>query len=308
VEGVDYAWQRPTVARLVAAGKRFACRYVGPGSEGKQLDRAEARALSAAGIAIVANAEGADGGMLGGRPVGRSWAREAHDHAVACGMWPPRPIYLSCDFDVTARQWPAVREALAGAAEVLGHGRVGLYGSYRAISWAVRDHAAAWLWQTYAWSSNPDETINWHPRAHLRQYRNEVALGGGIVDLDRSMVADFGQWMIGDDMTPEQAQELKDIWYAHFVYDNAAIRPPRTIIGRILSLQAQTTALQGVVEQLAGVIAAGGGTVNTAEILAGVDERLAVYRAGVEDDARDMVGAPSGVEAEAVDADTPEPR
>ncbi|HEX6682847.1 MAG TPA: DUF1906 domain-containing protein [Candidatus Limnocylindrales bacterium] len=193
IEGVDYAWSRPNIGQLAAAGKRFACRYGGPGSSGKQLDPGEAQALSAAGIAIVANAEGAADGLLGGFSVGVSWARDADQHFRACGMPPGRPIYLSVDFDVQSGQWPPVANALRGAASVLGAGRVGVYGGRRAIEWARRDGVAQWFWQTYAWSSGV-----WVPGSHIQQYANGVNFGGATIDLDRALVTDFGQWKIGE--------------------------------------------------------------------------------------------------------------
>jgi hypothetical protein len=202
VEGVDYAWSRPNIAQLAAAGKVFACRYGGPGSSGKQLDPAEARALSAAGVAIVANAEGAADGLLGGWNAGVSWARDAEQHFAACGMPAGRPIYLSVDFDVASGQWSAVREALRGAASVIGASRVGVYGGRRAIEWARRDHVAAWFWQTYAWSSGV-----WVPGNHIEQYRNGVALAGATLDLDRALAADFGQWTIGDDSVDQYHED-----------------------------------------------------------------------------------------------------
>jgi Domain of unknown function (DUF1906) len=198
---VDSAFDRPSVAGLVAAGKQFACRYVGPGSAGTHLDPPEAHALSAAGITIVANAEGAGDGLLGGFAVGQSWAQSAHAQAVACGMPADRPIYLSVDFDVTSAQWPAVRDALHGATAVLGLNRVGVYGGYNAVVWAVRDNAARWFWQTFAWSDG-----RWHPAAHIQQYRTRVALAGGTVDLNRSMNPDVGQWQIGD-------EDMADVYY-----------------------------------------------------------------------------------------------
>lgn len=206
MEGVDYAWSRPDIGQLAAAGKRFACRYGGPGSSGKQLDPAEARALSAAGIAIVANAEGAADGLLGGWSAGVAWASDAEAHFRACGMPPDRPIYLSVDFDVQSGQWGSVAGALRGAASVLGAGRVGVYGGRRAIEWARRDGVARWFWQTYAWSSGV-----WVPGNHIEQYRNGVYLAGATLDLNRAHPSDFGQWMIGDDMTPEQDQILRGI-------------------------------------------------------------------------------------------------
>lgn len=215
VEGVDYAWSRPDVTALAAAGKVFACRYGGPGSDGKQLDPAEARALSAAGVAIVANAEGATNGLLGGWSAGVSWARDAEAHFAACGMPPGRPIYLSVDFDVQSGQWAAVAQALRGAASVLGgvH-RVGVYGGRRAIEWARRDGVAAWFWQTYAWSSGV-----WVPGNHIEQYRNGVALAGATLDLDRALRGDFGQWTNGEDEMEQTDPLIKPTGAARSVGD-----------------------------------------------------------------------------------------
>lgn len=215
VEGVDYAFPpRPSPASLVAAGKHFAVRYGGPGSSDKQLDPAEAEDLKTHGLWIVANAEGSAGGLAGGFAVGASWARTADAHFKACGMPDDRPIYLSVDFDVTALGWPAVRDALSGAASVIGFARVGVYGGRRAIQWARRDEVAAWFWQTYAWSGGV-----WEPGNHLEQYRNGVTIGGADCDLNRAMQADYGQWQpgggnygpIGGDMTPTEHNWLYNL-------------------------------------------------------------------------------------------------
>jgi len=217
IEGVDYAWSRPNIGQLVEARKYFACRYGGPGSSGKQLDPAEARALSAAGVAIVANAEGAADGLLGGWSVGVSWASSAEAHFAACGMPPGRPIYLSVDFDVQSGQWPAVASALRGAASVLGAHRVGVYGGRRAIELARRDGVAQWFWQTYAWSSGV-----WVLGNHIEQYRNLVELAGAILDLDRALASDFGQWMTGgQEMTPAEHYWLYNT--AQITYAFAAV-------------------------------------------------------------------------------------
>jgi hypothetical protein len=201
VEGVDYAFSQPSTAALVAAGKRFACRYGGPGSAGKQLDAAELAALSAAGIAVVANAEGAADGLKGGYAAGRSWAADADQYFRALGMPADRPIYLSVDFDASSSHWPALDAAMDGAASVLGRDRVGVYGGYRVIAHfaSMKDRLATWYWQTYAWSAG-----RWHPAAHIQQYRNGVTIGGADCDLNRAMVSDYGQWTTGDDMTPAE--------------------------------------------------------------------------------------------------------
>lgn len=188
VEGVDYADARPSTAGLVRAGKKFVVRYGGPGRTSKQLDATELRSLLAAGLSVVANAEGAANGYRG-RAVGRAWAQQAEEHFRALGMPTDRPIYFSVDWQADSGDWADIDAALRGSAEVIGAGRVGVYGGYNTIAHCAAAKTARWLWQTYAWSGG-----KWHPAAHLQQYRNGVTVAGGDCDLDRAMVADYGQW------------------------------------------------------------------------------------------------------------------
>lgn len=198
--GVDYAFPpHPNITQLANVGKTFACRYGGPGSASKQLTLDEAKALNAAGLTVVANAEGSTAGLTGGFNVGAAWARDAEAHFATCGMPRGRPIYLSVDFDVQASQWASVATALRGAASVIGLNRVGVYGGRHAIEWARRDNVATWFWQTYAWSNG-----FWVPGNHIEQYQNDVVVAGASVDLDRSLKSDFGQWTVnGAEMETE---------------------------------------------------------------------------------------------------------
>jgi hypothetical protein len=200
--GVDYAFPpRPDITALAAAGFKFACRYGGPGTRDKQLDAAEANSLAAAGISVVSNAEGAADGLGNGWAVGVSWAKTADYWFKSCGMPADRPIYLSADFDVTVEDWPAVAEALKGAASVIGVARVGVYGSYNVMRWAARDGVAKWYWQCFAWSYG-----RWAPGNHIEQYRNGVTIGGADCDLNRALQDDYGQWMPG--RTPTKGSKM----------------------------------------------------------------------------------------------------
>lgn len=107
------------------------------------------------------------------------------------------------------------------------------------------------------------------------------------------------------DMTPGEAQQLKDIWFAMFAAD-APGRPAASIAGRIAIMGQQVAAQNAVIEQLAKVIRDGGGSVDTAAILRGVDERLAAQRAQVEADTRDAVADALEGGAPAVRADAAE--
>lgn len=205
IEGVDYAFPpHPSPASLVAAGKQFVVRYGGPGTEDKWVHADEAQALAAAGLWIVANAEGSAAGLANGFNAGVSWAQSADTWFRGIGMPRDRPIYFSVDFDTDSGDWSQLEAAMDGAAAVIGRDRVGVYGEYSIVAHLHGTGRAAWSWQTYAWS-----TGRWYVGNHLEQYKNGVSIGGADCDLNRAMQADYGQWMpggdygpIGGDMTP----------------------------------------------------------------------------------------------------------
>ena len=114
-EGVDYSFARPSPSGLRNAGKKFAVRYGGPGSDSKHLHAAELAALRAVGIDVVANAEGAAGGYIGAA-AGKSWAQSAEAHFRALGMPADRPIYFSVDFDAGPAHFPGIDAALRASA------------------------------------------------------------------------------------------------------------------------------------------------------------------------------------------------
>lgn len=203
IEGVDYSFARPSPQGLYNAGKRFAVRYGGPGSDGKQLTAGELAALRAAGLDVVANAEGSAGGY-NDADTGRSWAASAEGAFRGLGMPADRPIYFSADWDASASDMAGIDAALRGSAAVIGAARVGIYGSYDVIEHCRKAGTAAWFWQTYAWSAGRVSSAN-----HLYQYKNGVTVGGGDCDLTRAMVADYGQWGYQeDDMTPAEFNAL----------------------------------------------------------------------------------------------------
>jgi Domain of unknown function (DUF1906) len=198
--GVDYAFTTINPAQLYAAGKRFAMRYVGPGSASKHLTAAERDALWAAGLSIVLLVEGAVDDPQSGYDVGVAHARQARAAADVLGF-PKVPMYFAVDRDENATNWPPAREYLRGADSVLGEGMVGVYGERDVMVWAARDTVAAWYFQAFAWSDyNQDGIVEWYPGNHVEQYRNGVALAGGTVDLCRAMQLNIGQYHPGDDM------------------------------------------------------------------------------------------------------------
>lgn len=207
-EGVDYQ-SRPGGAALKAAGKSFAIRYLYyPGATKPTLTAAEKTDLLNHGISIglVMEVYGDDcyRGYGWGQQLG-IWAKSA---ANALGLG-TLPVYFAVDRDVNVgqRTWDAnrsaaVRDFLNGAASVVGHARMGVYGGFYVVEWALSNGLATYAWQTYAWSAGKVSS-----RAHVLQYDNiGNTINGVSVDLDRSLKADFGQYprpsSIPDTSTP----------------------------------------------------------------------------------------------------------
>lgn len=188
--GIDYAWGHPSTASMKALGVKFACRYLSYDTEGKTITPAEAQALAAAGIWIVAVWETSASRAKRGHAAGVSDAREALRQSNALGMLKDRPIYFAVDFDAGLGDWPEVREYFRGVNSVIGLGRTGMYGGYDPVRWGFDQGVIEWGWQTYAWSEG-----KWDARAELQQYRNGMRVGGKDCDFNRAMTEDYGQWM-----------------------------------------------------------------------------------------------------------------
>lgn len=191
--GIDYAWSKPTMASMKAAGVKFAARYLSHDTTGKNLSRSEADRLAAAGIwSVVVWETTASRAKTGGEAGGEADAKDALAQARALGLPSDRPIYFAVDFDAQRSDWPAIKRYFKGVTDVIGAARVGMYAGYDPIRWGFDEGVITWGWQTYAWSEG-----KWDPRAQLQQYKNGVNMGGGDVDYDRAMKPDYGQFMPG---------------------------------------------------------------------------------------------------------------
>jgi hypothetical protein len=190
---VDYAWGRPSIAALQAAGAVAVCRYLSYDATGKNLSAIEAAVLTLSGVDVVSNWEygGNWSEYSGGFAAGVRHATEANRQHLACGGPPSRPIYFSTDFDPASSQFPVIANYYHGVASVIGLDRTGAYGGYPTIKYLFDAGVIAWGWQTYAWSGSP---TRWDSRAQLRQVQNGVRIDGVDCDLNDSWADDFGQW------------------------------------------------------------------------------------------------------------------
>lgn len=193
--GLDFV-TAPTIAAMKSASVAFVCRYlseVNDLTKIKLLTAAEAKADSAAGIAIVSNYEWYGNRAAEGFNSGVADAKIAAAQHAACGGPGDRPIYFSVDFNTSATA--AIIDYFHGVASVIGLARTGAYGGYACIKGLLDAGAIKWAWQTYAWSGG-----QWDARAHILQYENGIAFDGRSVDYDRSVKPDFGQWFYGGAM------------------------------------------------------------------------------------------------------------
>lgn len=212
--GFDYT-ERIAPAALKAAGCVVAFRYLSNPGWPKNLAKAEADELLAAGIAIVLNYETSATFMLGGYGAGQACARSARAQANALGAPFTTRIYYSADFDVTAAQVSIVMAFLQGAASVDGAAEVDEYGGLRLAQAA----AAAGMrpWQTIAWSGGV-----WDPHDVARQTGVQRTVGGVVVDVnDIEDLAALGAWggptsAGGSTMASLDSTDARTVWsYSH---------------------------------------------------------------------------------------------
>lgn len=151
---LDYASlsTRPKPTTIKAYGYVGVLRYLG--EAWKQLTKAEATELHAAGLGILLVFE-TSGIATGGFAAGAADAKTAKAKAVALGYPAACPIFFADDHDNTAAD---VADYFAGAVSVLG-ARVGIYGGEKVMGVDV-----PWKWQTGAWSGGVLS-----PAAHLYQ-------------------------------------------------------------------------------------------------------------------------------------------
>lgn len=192
-EGVDYSRGGiPSPASLKAAGKSFVGRYAvdDKSPNGRGITGPEYRTFAASGIDVFLYWEANEAWMLGGFEAGASAARNAVLNIESAGMPVGMPVYYSHDIEPQPEHYAAIDDCLRGAASIVGHERVGLYGGYDIIAHCAVSGTADWFCQTYAWEYGRGV----HPSSHLYQYDN---VGNYIdtvdCDLVRAIKPRYGQ-------------------------------------------------------------------------------------------------------------------
>ena len=180
-KGVDFAWQKPTVAQMRNMGATWAAGYFS-NDPTKNWTKSLVSEFLAAGIGVVSVWETTTTRATEGYQAGVDDAHKAESERVSVGLDNKTVIHFAVDEDT---DWSSVVSYFAGAASVIGKDRVGVYGGIRIINGAA---AAGYkfLWQALAWSAG-----QWSPHATIRQEGGTVF--GGSADVDYSETTDFGQ-------------------------------------------------------------------------------------------------------------------
>lgn len=164
-------------------------RYIGRGSYDKLLDNPEKNVILANGLSIVSLCEGFEQDALNGYSQGVQDGQIAAQWRDRIGMPAERPVYFAVDFDAQDWQMGAIGDYFDGCASILGRAWIGVYGGFRTVEAMANMGKVGWYYQTYAWSYG-----QWSAFAHVRQTENHVIRCGGLVDLDQSMIVEYGQW------------------------------------------------------------------------------------------------------------------
>lgn len=180
---------------MYAAGMRFACRYLVPESMAwKRLTRAEAEAITAAGMKIVSVFQRGQKDAAGGAANGSRDGKAAYQEAKLIGQPEGTAIYFAVDYDAQPKDYDAI-EAYLRAAGTAIMGNVpakgyylGVYGSYAVVEEMSKRIPGIRVWQTYAWSGGKRSA-----KANIYQYLNGQILAGHTVDFNDGL-GNEGWW------------------------------------------------------------------------------------------------------------------
>lgn len=190
-KGIDCAVPL-TVAKaqaMAAAGMTFVIRYLVPTQYAwKRLTRAEAEAITAAGMKIVSVFQRANHDAAGGAANGARDGKAAFQEAKLIGQTEGTAIYFAVDYDAQPSDFNAIEAYLRAAAKELPGYLIGVYGSYAVVEEMARRDACSNFWQTYAWSKGRLSQV-----ANIYQYQNGQTLAGHTVDFNDGL-GNEGWW------------------------------------------------------------------------------------------------------------------
>lgn len=188
-QALDYSSGPPAGAAVRQAGYAAVIRYAGTPGRPKNITRTEFEDLSMSGVDVALVYENNTGDALLGYSEGQLAAENIANDAVRIGFPANRPLYFTVDRSVTSpSDFALVMLYLDGAASVIGRERVGVYGEYEVVKYALEGGHARYGWQTVAWSGGQQ-----YAGAHLFQRLGTVLVDGIACDVNDILAPDWGQ-------------------------------------------------------------------------------------------------------------------
>ncbi|SFA91329.1 protein of unknown function [Cohnella sp. OV330] len=241
-KGIDCATplSSKTAPAIVAAGYGWAARYLVPIAYAhKRLTRAEALAITSAGMKIISvfetTANRPQGGANNGKKDGASAYLEARNIQQPLGS----AIYFAVDYDAQPKDYDLIEAYLRAAAQEIPGYQVGVYGSYAVVEAMAARGAAKVFWQTYAWSKGKKSS-----NANLYQWKNGQTLAGVGVDFNESYGGE-GWWDTKPIETPQPASSELVAKVVRMI-DNSLITTGKIVDGRIEAPIAEVLDVLGV--------------------------------------------------------------
>ncbi|RED34661.1 DUF1906 domain-containing protein [Paenibacillus sp. VMFN-D1] len=188
-KGIDCSTRVTAAAakKFKADGVSFIGRYVTPNSW-KSMCKEEADTIIAAGLQILPVFERTADRTKGGAANGAEDGRRAYAHVRSIGQPIGTAIYFAVDYDAPASQHDNIEAYLRAAAKEIPGYKIGVYGSFSVIEAMAIRGAAAYFWQTLAWSRGLLSA-----KANIFQKQIDVMANGIKVDWN-DQYSDAGLW------------------------------------------------------------------------------------------------------------------
>ncbi|MEK0313753.1 DUF1906 domain-containing protein [Cohnella sp. 56] len=243
IKGIDCATPltAKTAAAIAAAGYKWAARYLVPiAYKHKRLTRAEAVAITAAGMQVVSVFETTASRPQGGATNGQKDGAAAYLEARAIEQPIGSAIYFAVDYDAQPKDYDLIEDYLRAAAKEIPGYQIGVYGSYAVVEEMSRRGACTHFWQTYAWSKERKSS-----KANLYQYKNGTSVGGVTVDLNDSYGGE-GWWNTKPVAPAPQPTAAEIVPKVVRLADNALIATGELVDGRMVAPVAAVLDATGV--------------------------------------------------------------
>lgn len=201
---VDFAFERPSVAALKAAGVTGVLRYVCEDAS-KMMTTTEARSYVSEKIAYGLVYEDATNDFSEGANMGVAKAKIAAPLLSALAFESGRPVYCAVDYDIPEALYQITWEGIHAFCVSLSRPDA-CYGPRPFLQYLEQVHGVGWLWEVASsdWNGDGPEP----KQKRLQQNVGGPAIGGAAVDYNTVVMSDWGQFPAPDPIQPPKPKPV----------------------------------------------------------------------------------------------------